>query len=77
MNIEQLHQRLHPKLGSCGKGREKYTHRLCTDMSVSLERQADDNWVVSVMERGVSDVVSVHESEEDACEALLRIAKEG
>ena len=46
-------------------------------MSVSLERQADDNWVVSVMERGVSDVVSVHESEEDACEALLRIAKEG
>ena len=76
MRIEELHKILHPKLGPYSKGRERYTHRLGSDMSVSLEKISERNWEVSIMERGVSEMVSKHKTEKSACEALLKIANE-
>jgi hypothetical protein len=73
MKISELHASLHPRLGTYSGSPDQYAYTLSADLSVLLERQSDQSWLVSMMERGYATSSSAYQSESQACAAFLAL----
>lgn len=67
MNINQLHEKLHPKLKLYSGNAEKYSHRLSCDMNLTIERVGNEKWLVTIYERGNISSQNSFKSESQAC----------
>jgi hypothetical protein len=73
MKISELHASLQPRLGAYSGSPDQYAYTLSSDLSVLLERQPDQSWLVSMMERGHATSSSTYQSEPQACAAFLAL----
>jgi hypothetical protein len=76
MNIAQLHHILHPKLGPYSGSGSSYQHPLSTDMCITIKKQAENIWIVSLFERGEKVSEKPFRSETLACENILKIVRQ-
>lgn len=75
MKIAELHKTLHPKLKTYTGDGKRYTHRLSSDMDVTIRKVGFLRWKVEVHERSEVSSAEYFLSESRACEEALKIAK--
>ena len=76
MNIAQLHHILHPKLRPYSGNGLSYQHPLSTDMYITIKKQTENIWIVSLFERGEKISEEPFRSEELACNNVLKIVRQ-